>query len=219
MLAPSLPSSMKSRSPGRTMPSTPPSVHSTAARTPSGATAPIPPGAVTTSRSPSATRCAPATRTSPVRIFGPPRSMITFMRRPVAASAARTCAIMRCQASRPSWAQLIRTASTPRSASFRMKAGSSAASLGQVTSRCTGRCGEAGPSTARVRSASRRSPSKKAAGDTSGSSGGRPASAARARSTLSSTGSTRLSSRPSEDRPSSISGRCKGRKSRCRNAR
>ena len=125
---------------------------------------------------------------------------------------------MRAQTSGSSCAQLMRTASTPCLANSSMKLGSLAASVGQVTSRASHAALFEDPRIARVSAANLSSPAKKARDDEQCSTG-RASKAAMAVRTERRVGITRLSSRPSEDRPNTISCRCSGRRSRCRRAR
>ena len=112
----------------------------------------------------------------------------------------------------------MRIASTPCCASSTMNRGSWAASVGQVTSRPTGRPARRGPHKASVLAARRSRPSKNACAS------GRsqefsPAIAANEARTACSAGTTRPSIRPSDERPSTIRSSCRDRRSCCLSAK
>ena len=103
--------------------------------------------------------------TRPTRTLGPPMSMRIGRRRFVRSSAARMLATMRVHSRGPSWAQLMRITSAPRSAKVQTIAGSSAASVGRVTMIRPTRSGRDGPKISATRSERRASPRKKLASE------------------------------------------------------
>ena len=139
-------------------------------------------------------------RTGPVRSLGPARSMAMRQRFPVASSAARTWSTMSRHDSGPSWAQLMRARSIPRSTMLRTRDGSVAASPGSVTMMRVERSSGLGPRKLTAFRASSSPPSGKPAGGAMCPPSG-VTSRVRVQINDSMLGSTWASVRPSEDRP------------------
>ncbi len=155
---------------------------------------------------------------SPVRSFGPARSIRILQSCSSSALAERTLCIMPSQVALSSRAQLMRATFMPAASISLTSAGFSAASLGSVIMMLTSRPGGGTPRMACwcADEAGLRSPSM--AGSASASAGGAPARARSACATACSVAMTLRSARPSDDSPSVASSLCSSLISDCRRA-